>query len=78
MFFIISVVVALVVAASMVQTFTGESILGQFDYLAASIVGILIFVILSIFLGISSNSLLLFMTGGIVGCSAYHFYKEHH
>jgi len=80
MLFLFDLAIAVIVAASTVKLFTGEPVWGQFDYLGASVAGILIF---AIGLALISPSyvtippMFVLMGGGVLGCSGFHFYKEY-
>ncbi len=78
MWFLIDIVVAVCVAANIVKLVTGEPVIGQLDYLGASIGGIILLAIAVAMFApiIPLPSFVLLMAGGVIGCCAWHTYKE--
>ena len=80
MLFLFDFFIAVIFASFIVKIFTGEPVWGQFDYLGAAIVGIIVFAVSLAFTGATPSYFpptLVLMTGSLLGCSAYHFYKEY-
>lgn len=77
MLFLISLAINIALCALVVRFFTGESALGQLDYLAASFVGFIVLLVIIIIAGFTPVfSIFFHVTGGLLGCAAWHSYKE--
>ncbi|MEO1189830.1 MAG: hypothetical protein AAFW60_12235, partial [Pseudomonadota bacterium] len=79
-FFRLDVIIAIVVAGLMVGFFTDKPAIGQFDYMAAALSGIMLFAAGLALAGFPESLLspmVIMSAGGLMGCVGYHLYKEH-